>query len=401
MAIVGGGPAGAALAIRLAAQGTDVAIFERLSAPRWRACGVFSSPLTRRHLADLGLAPERLAALIRPIRAMAVESTRGPACTFDYGPPEHACGLDRVRLERALLDRAVEFGARVYEGAPVLALALADAAGGRSGASELTVSVEGMAEIVRTRLVVGADGPGSMVARAHGVDRPIRRLRRAGLTAHRLDPQASPEGTAMTARMVIGDGWYCGIAPVPGGRVNIGLVIGERGLRESTRSGATPADILRAHLEKMPGLRAAWQDQPESDPVAVALPLAHRVSQRAGPGFLLVGDACGFVDPLSGDGLHRALASAELAADAILADRGGRLDALPHYDRRMRSRFAPKDLISWILQVFLARPAAMDYVLRRLASRNAIRTTLGNVLADLEDPRHALDPRFIAGLLAP
>ena len=56
VAIVGGGPAGAALAIQLASAGVEVALFERQSAPRWRACGVYSSPLTRGALISLDLA---------------------------------------------------------------------------------------------------------------------------------------------------------------------------------------------------------------------------------------------------------------------------------------------------------------------------------------------------------
>ncbi len=133
----------------------------------------------------------------------------------------------------------------------------------------------------------------------------------------------------------------------------------------------------------------------------MALPLAQRVAQRAGPGFLLVGDAAGFVDPLSGEGLHRALVSAELAAGAISAWRRGEAGALERYDQRMRARFAAKDLLSWLLQLFLARPGALDYALTRLARREELRRTFAGVMADLQPPRRALEPRFLLGLLAP
>lgn len=146
VAIVGGGPAGAALAIRLGERGMDVALFERWPAPRWRAAGVYSSPLTRARLAQLGLSVGQLDALIRPIEAMDVVSTRGPACRLAYDPP--AGGLDRVRSERALLDRAAAAGARIHEGAPVrdltpgskwTALAVSGAAGPERWAARLVV----------------------------------------------------------------------------------------------------------------------------------------------------------------------------------------------------------------------------------------------------------------------
>ncbi len=393
VAIVGGGPAGAALAIRLADRGVEVALFERWPAPRWRAAGVYSSSLTRGRLAELGLPPARLDALIRPIDAMEVVSTRGPACRLEYEPP--ACGVDRVRLERALLDRAVAAGARIHEGATVSGLAP------RREGSDLTVSGDDVPRPWAARLVVGADGPGSMVARAHGVDRPVRRLRHAGLTVHRDDPEAAAPGTPMTARMIIGEGWYCGVAPVPGGRVNIGLVMSERRLRSSLRTSGSALAVVRKAADALPPPRAAWQDAPETDETAVALPLAQRVSRRAGPGFLLVGDAAGFIDPLSGEGLHRSLVSAELAADAITAWRRGDAAALERYEQRMRARFAAKDVLSWLLQLFLARPGALDYALSRLALRDETRRTFADVMADLLPPRRALEPRFLLDLLAP
>lgn len=397
IAIVGGGPAGAALAIRLATDGVDVALFERWPAPRWRAAGVYSSPLTRGRLKELDLSGAQLDALIRPIETMEVVSTRGHTCCLEYDPP--AGGLDRVRLERALLDRAAAAGARVHEGAAVSGLAP-----GRS-ASDLTASGRNGPQRWAARLVVGADGPGSMVARAFGVDRPARRLRHAGLTVHRIDPEAAAAGTPMTARMVIGEGWYCGVAPVPGGRVNIGLVMSERRLRSSLRkSGSARAvvrHVVRDAVRALPPPRAAWQDAPETDETAVALPLAHRVARRSGPSFLLVGDAAGFIDPLSGEGLHRSLVSAELAADAITAWRRGDAAALERYDQRMRARFAPKDLLSWLLQLFLARPGALDHALSRLARRDDIRRTFADVMADLQPPQRALQPRFLLRLLAP
>jgi flavin-dependent dehydrogenase len=425
VAIVGGGPAGAALAIRLAADGMDVTVFERWPAPPWRACGVYSSPLTRRRLASLGITPERLAALIRPINAMEVVSLRGPACRLVYESP-YACGIDRPALDATILDRAAEAGARILRGTAVIGIRPSD---GRARHS-LVVAAHGEMRW-SARVVVGADGPGSFVARRFGVARRVRRLRRAGLTAHRADALGGrtdapdKEGSPATARMILGRGWYCGIAPVPRGRVNIGLVMTETELRRRLDALATPARILDDAVERLPpiaatrstepavpwpveptapgpaGLDARRRDGWRTDDVRVVLPLTQCVSRRAGPGFLLVGDAAGFVDPLSGEGLHRALVSAELGADAIRGWSAGSADALARYDARMTARFVAKDLLSWLLQLFLARPAALDYALRRLASRPTLRETFAGFLADLEPPRRAVDPRFILGVLAP
>jgi flavin-dependent dehydrogenase len=138
-----------------------------------------------------------------------------------------------------------------------------------------------------------------------------------------------------------------------------------------------------------------------ADEIVAALPLRHRVSAAAGSGFLLVGDAAGFVDPLTGEGLHRALVSSELATEAIHRWSRGAPDALRVYDRRLRSRFRNKDVVSWILQMFLAQPALLDYAVRRLASRNRERNVLTRVLTDQLPAARAIEPSFLLRLLAP
>jgi flavin-dependent dehydrogenase len=115
-----------------------------------------------------------------------------------------------------------------------------------------------------------------------------------------------------------------------------------------------------------------------------------------------VGDAAGFLDPFTGEGLHRALVSARLAAEAIDAELRGRAPiGLAGYDRAMHDRFATKDLVSLVVQEFLSRPSLFAYAGRRLARRDAVRGTMGLVMGDLVPASRALDPRFLAALLAP
>ena len=403
VAIVGGGPAGAALAIRLADAGLETVLFERRSKPDWRACGVFSSPLTRDRLADLGFESREIDKLHRPISALDLQTTRGTSCRIDYRHGR-ACGFDRVRLDGALLDRARTRGVDVRVASVVRRVELPEAA---RGLAAITVSTtdsgagaSSPAHVPRTfraRLVVGADGAASVVSRAAGVHRTSRFLARMGITFHRRDPAAGPDdGRPMDGRFVFGLNWYVGIAPVPGQRVNIGIVV-----PSALDSRGTPASIADRLFADFPPPRHAWIDEPTTDHVAVAGRLEHHVSQAAGPGFLLIGDAIRFIDPLTGEGLLRAMVSAELAADAILKSLRGDQSALAVYDRRIRNRWRSKDLVSWILQLFLTQPRAFDYALRRLAARDALREQLTLVLTDQARATRAIDPRFLGRLLAP
>ena len=71
------------------------------------------------------------------------------------------------------------------------------------------------------------------------------------------------------------------------------------------------------------------------------------------------------------------------------------------YDRHLRSRFLTKDVVSWVLQLFIAQPSLLDYALRRLSRRARERKTLTLVLTDQLRASRALDPRFLLRLLAP
>lgn len=397
VAIVGGGPAGAALQIRLAQAGVESVLFERSSRVRWRACGVFSSPLTRGRLRDLGVSDKEISRLARPISALEVRTQARAAVRLEYATAAgYACGFDRVALDTLLLDRARAVSA-VQTARVVTSIGLP----GRNGEPvRLTVAPTSVVEESpvqhwRARLVVGADGPRSLVARSAGVTALARLPGKAGLTFHESDPQAETDGRAMVGQFLLGNGWYVGVAPVPGARVNIGIVV--------------PAGQLGAPLSQIvEGTRGLMRDRagmpismPSIDERMVALPLRHRVRRAAGPGFMLVGDAAGFIDPLTGEGLRRALVSAELGADAITRWLRGDGHALEDYDRHLRARFRTKDIVSWVLQAFLAQPALLDYAMRRLASRRPLKEVLTLVLTDQLPASRALDPRFLARLLAP
>jgi flavin-dependent dehydrogenase len=395
VAIVGGGPAGAALAARLASAGREVVVLERMPAWRWRAGGVFASPAAVAALRRLGLGEAVIAQVARGIPAMRVETPGGTTFRLTYGAEAggaEAVGFDRSRLDPALLDLARAAGADVRPGWTAIALDPA--------AARLDLRGPGGAEkAITASVIVGADGLRSFVARAAGVSGPSRLGPRLGLTYHLPEPDAGP---ARDARMhLIRDG-YVGIAPVPDDRVNVGIVLGRSWHARVALDGATSiADSIVHGIPPTNEDRAAWRDSRPTDAVVGAWPLAHRVTRRSGPNWLLVGDAAGFLDPFTGEGIHRALVSAELAAAAIVAHARGNRQAFGAYERSMRRRFLAKDLVSWVVQAFLARPAAFEYAARRLAARPGPRATMGLVMGDLVGAGRALDPRYLAALLAP
>jgi flavin-dependent dehydrogenase len=391
IAVVGGGPAGAVVAMLLARAGREVVLMERSPVPRWRAGGVFTSPATMAALRAIGVEEGALRALARPIPGLRVETPGGTSFRLTYGDDgtlaAPAVGLDRPALDAALLEMAAQAGVGIRMGAIVRRVTI------DAGRRELVVERGNATEAVAASAIIGADGLRSVVARSVGVVREAPLGPRVGLTFHVRDrePDELRDG-----RMCVLDGAYCGLAPVPGGRINVGIVLASAAWRRelSERGAARVASRVLARVQ----LAA---DTTPCDEIAGAAPLGHRVTRRAGDGWLLIGDAAGFLDPFTGEGLHRALVSAQLAAASVDAHLRGERDALRHYDRAMSARFATKDIVSRIVQGILTHPAAFEHVAARLARRAGVRETMGLVMGDLVPASRAFDPRFLAALVAP
>jgi flavin-dependent dehydrogenase len=253
---------------------------------------------------------------------------------------------------------------------------------------------------IQARVIVGADGLRSVVARDAGVDRPPPLGDRPALTFHVDDPQ--PEGVR-DARMIVFDGGYVGLAPVPGGRVNVGIVLADATWRRRLRAEGARS-VAAAVMRSIPPAEddpIPWAEPRICDELEGASPVGTRVTRRAGADWLLVGDAAGFLDPFTGEGLHRALRTAELAAAAVDARLAGDADALTAYDRAVGRRWRAKDAVSLLVQAFLEVPPAFEYAARRLAERPKVRETMGRVMGDLAPASAGLDPRFLAALLRP
>lgn len=399
VAIVGAGPSGSTLAAALARRGLDVLVLEQAPVWHWRAGGVFTSPAAVAAVERAGVDAQTLLAVARPIAAMRLETPAGTHVRLTYGADRGgrpAVGFDRSRLDPALEELARQAGATIRRGAEVRMVHLPG-----HGPATLELA-DGN---VTATVVVGADGARSVVARASGVSRPPRLPRRVGLTWHVRDPRVANDSPADARLVVIRDG-YVGLAPVPGGRLNIGIVLGPSWHDGLARDGAilTTHRVLQA-VRQTDDDPVSWADAEICDRIAGAWPLGVRVTSRSGWGWFLVGDAAGFLDPFTGEGLHRALISTELAARAIpeaVAHRGDGFGRAPAaYDRAMRRRFAAKDAVSWLVQSFLARPRLFEYAARRLAERPEVRATMGLVMGDLVPASRGLDPRFLAALLTP
>lgn len=407
--VVGAGPAGAATASHLAARGRDVLLLERGHFPRQKPCGEYYSPGVVDALRRLGalegvlaLEHERLGGMWIRARGSSFEltyPTRSPASHTGESGGRRGLGIRRYHLDAALVENAREAGARVEQGMAISGVRQ-DNVGRVSGVRIKRPGNSGAAgDVVTARFVVGADGRHSVVVRSLGLGLPVRWPRRLGLHAHfepaddaNLGPLAAGLG-----EMHVGYGAYCGLAPVGGGL----LVAGLAAPLDSRERGESARDYFARKLDDVPGAARRLAGARRVGKVMGIGPLARRVVRTAGPGYLLVGDAAGYLDPFTGEGVFRALRGAELAAGAIEASLGSGAPVPAGYERARREVFASKERLTLLVQLALSWPPALGYALGRLEKRRETAAEIKAALGDYTPASNALRPFYLAALLAP
>lgn len=382
--VVGAGPAGAAAAAGLAAAGRDVLLIERSQHPRAKVCAEYASPRIADELRRIGLQDADWLPDALPLDGMRV--IRGSDAVDiryrDAAAARCAWGVERTVLDATLAAHAVASGARLLEHAQLDEVHVER--GRAAGATIRTADGELRATC---RWLVGADGTRSRVARRLGVARQVRAPRRLGLVAHY---EGVPE-LRESGEMHVGRGYYLGLAPLAGDRLNVGMALPLDGRRPAEERFA-------AAIAGLPAVAARLDGRRRLTPIRGASPIGARVSQAAGPGWLLVGDAAGFIDPFTGEGIYRALRSARAAVEA-LADGDRKVEE--RYLGARQTAFASKDVLTWLMQGMLVAPPLMGHALRRLASRPQLALRLGSALGDCRPASDALSPAFLLRVLRP
>jgi flavin-dependent dehydrogenase len=373
--VVGGGPAGSAVALHLARAGARVMLLDRARFPRDKPCSEYLSPaatpLLQRLDADLVPAIERAApGRLYGMRIVAPDGTdvvgRFAAGHRFPAPAPYGYALPRTVLDTLLLQAAGRAGVHIEEGTPVEELLYDQGA---------VAGVVAAGTVRRARVVVGADGLRSIVARRLGLRRGSL-PRRLAFTAH----YRGVRDVGDVGEMHVGRPGYVGLGPVGDGVTTVALVLPLDAAR--MRAPALRAGLAR-ELERFPGLRRRFDDARMVRDVLVTGPFAQwsRHSVAPGGGALLVGDAADFFDPFTGQGLYSALRGAELAAETLIAALSdvprGPLPAiaLRPYTAARRRAFAGK----WVLERLIGIGVGWPWLARRVVRRLA----RGPALADL------------------
>jgi menaquinone-9 beta-reductase len=382
--VVGAGPAGAASAILLAEHGLAVTVLERGPRARPKVCGEYLSPEGSRVLDRLGVLKTVDAGGAVAMSGMRITAPDGTVLDARYGAVggfrpyrEHAIGVPRATLDGALLERVrtlpidLRTGVRatevLVEAGRVTGVGGMDAAGARVEA--------------RGRVLIAADGRASVIAHRLGCRRRHRLARMALVTYVSGVP-----GCRDVGEIFVDPPDYAILNPLAPDRMNLSLVVP---LAHAVPWRARLEDFFAARVKQLPHLARRLVGAVRVAPLASLGPLAYRVAPPREGGVLFVGDAAGFYDPFTGEGIFTALRSAELAAETVVdALRAGDVSAaaLSAYDRARRAAFADKARVTRLLQALIARRSVANLAARWFAGRPRVLAALLGVVGDYVPP---------------
>ncbi|HEX3134955.1 MAG TPA: NAD(P)/FAD-dependent oxidoreductase, partial [Planctomycetota bacterium] len=318
-----------------------------------KPCGEFLSPDGLRILAQVGLEDAVMASGAYPLHGLSLISSRGTMAS-DYHPMlghvphrPYGIGVRREVFDRVLQDAAARV-AELRRGTRIVALER------QTDGWLATLREDAGERQVHARLLVGADGRQSLVRRRTGLDLPAGRQRFALVCR----ATGIPHGTH--GEMHLGPLGQVGLAPLGGGEVNLNLLLSEPGRRLLQQR--SPSVLMRAALRATPSLRPRTTHA-QLGPLLTTGSLPQKSRSVVDDGLALVGDAAGFCDPFTGEGMCFALQGAE-ALGATIAElpRSGAwyVGDLRTYADAYRARFGAKRRLGEGLQVLLQRKALAD-----------------------------------------
>jgi flavin-dependent dehydrogenase len=316
--VVGGGPAGSTAAALIAREGHDVLLLDRESFPRYRV-GESLMPASYWTLQRLGVLDELGRSAYPRKHSVQFFSDDGRASMpFYFSEVEqHASSVtwqvDRMSFDRMLLDNARASGVEVREQVNVKEV-LFD---GSRAEGVLAEYADGEREEIRAHVVVDATGQTALIARKLKLKDQDPELRHASFfTRYRgaVRDEGIDEGATLIMRTTADRSWFWYI-PLPDDLVSVGVVGPVDHLLKGR--GSDPGAVFREEIDRCPALQARIRDAEQVADVRVMRDFSYISHRIAGDGWVMAGDAFGFLDPIYSTGVFLALKSGEFAADAV------------------------------------------------------------------------------------
>jgi flavin-dependent dehydrogenase len=333
--VIGGGPAGSTVATLIADAGHKVLVVERAKFPRFHI-GESLMPETYWTFERLGMLPKlRDSDFVKKysVQFVTASGRESQPFYFDARDPRDCSQTWQVlrsKFDEMLLDNAAEHGATVWQEANVNEILLEPSETDdlpRATGVMVTRKDDSLPRRINAKVVVDATGTSAMLSKKLGIRKGDPMLRKAAIFSHYKGCVRDPGkngGATLVLSTKQNDGWFWYI-PLPDDVTSVG-VVGD--LSRLSNKLSTPEKTLEEEIANCAGLEPRMKDAKRVGEVHVISDYSYRSSRCAGDGWVLVGDAFGFLDPMYSSGVFLALKSGEMAADTINeALASGRADA--------------------------------------------------------------------------
>jgi geranylgeranyl reductase family protein len=384
--VIGGGPAGSAAAYWLADLGHDVLVVEKKTFPREKTCGDGLTPRAVKQLGDMGLT-EELSKFHRYEGLRATAHGRALELQWPTHPvyPQHGYVVRRRELDTMVARNAVRKGATLLEGhealEPVIERGFVRGAVVKSKESDTPITIT-------AQYVIVADGANSRFGRALGTFRTREwpygtAIRTYWESPMHADPwiESALDVKDRNGNSMPGYGW---IFPVGDGTVNIGV-----GLLSTFRDfkSVNTTQLLDAYAHQVADSWKIDPDAPTQRATSGRIPMGGSVGPKAGPTYLVVGDAAGSVNPFNGEGIDYAYETARMAAQVIHeALVTGNASALQQYPMLLDEEYGQYFKVARLFARVIGRPVLMRELSRvGMHSRSLMEWVL-RIMANLLRP---------------
>jgi 2-polyprenyl-6-methoxyphenol hydroxylase-like FAD-dependent oxidoreductase len=375
--IIGGGPAGGLAALLLARAGRAVPLIEAQPVLSERVCGAYLCPAGVGLLKELQLC-DRLTGGMRPLLGMILvaPNLKHLQTRFPSGArhPNFGISLRRPEFDNALLHAAANDGATIRMGARLQSLQFA---AGRWNAQLAK------GEIVSARLLIGADGRKSRVAKL--LDLAITPWQER--VALHLDVPSLKPTEPYGEMHIFPDGTYIGLNPVGRSALNVSALCDPAVLQRMTA-----IEFINERTQSVAHLRSRIAPLTANADIRATFPAAANVREVVTNHAALIGDASGFLDPLTGEGIYQALWTARALATEVseACDSDTALNAaLRRYARQRRRQHRGKRWCCQAFQSIIRRPRLSNAVHELLSFREGIGNSFIGLIGNSYTPAQA------------
>lgn len=370
--IVGAGPAGAILAYFLALQGHKVYLFERKATIKRKVCGEYLCPKGVELLEELNLF-HQLCAGFNPLIGMELVSPKDEVVTAYFPKPrglERGLSINRQIFDQRAVDLALERGVIFKNGSVVTHVFQ------RSNGCWV---VDTDKEQFEFDFLVAADGRQSKIGHLLGHVRH-NETQRAAL--HCFLPRKTNRAKRLGEMHIINSSTYCGLNPISDDEVNFSIVFDTIQLHSHK-----PSEIINQAIRKSRRLSTMFECLPADQSVEIRSVGCLRNDNDfiAGNALAYVGDAAGFLDPLTGEGVYNALWSSHLLAKAI-AGQSSLESALVHYKRQKKKLGLQKKWLNLFFQFLIKRPLLIGWVVKYLKKSQERADQFIGIIGNIESP---------------